>query len=92
VLFSCGAAGPGGTNVTNWCNKDYDALVTEARQVTDPDKRSELYRKAQEIVHAEVPGVPIAHSITYLPMRKEVVGYRMSPLNRVSFEGIDIQE
>ncbi|SFA79183.1 peptide/nickel transport system substrate-binding protein [Rhizobium sp. NFR07] len=44
-------------NETRWNNKDFDALVAEARGTTDEEKRTELYTKAQEIMNEEVPSI-----------------------------------
>jgi dipeptide transport system substrate-binding protein len=92
VLLSCAAAQPGGSNGAKWCNKDFDDVVNQAKRIPDRDARAKLYRRAQEIMHEEVPLVPFAHSIVYEPMRKEVLNYKMSPLNRRNFDDVDLQE
>ena len=33
----------------------------------------------------------IAHSVVFEPMRKEVVGFKMSPLGRNQFDGVDLK-
>jgi dipeptide transport system substrate-binding protein len=92
VLLGCTAARPGGNNVARWCDKDYDALVTEAKRTGDQAKRDALYRQAQEIVHREAPWVPIAHSIVFMATRKEVTGFVIDPLGRHPFDGVDLKE
>jgi dipeptide transport system substrate-binding protein len=92
VLMSCQATVPGGSNSAKWCNKDFDAVVDKAKLVTDQGERTKLYRRAQEIMHDEAPIVPFAHSIVYEPMRKEVLNYKVSPLNRRNFEDVDLAE
>jgi dipeptide transport system substrate-binding protein len=90
VLLSCAAVGT--SNAARWCDKDFDALIQEARASNDPQRRIELYRRAQVIVHDQVPVIPIAHGIGFVAMRKEVLNYRMSPLNRRQFDDVDLQE
>jgi dipeptide transport system substrate-binding protein len=90
VLLSCAAVGT--SNAARWCDKDFDALIEEARSSNAPQRRIELYRHAQMIVHDQVPVIPIAHAIGYVAMRKEVLNYRMSPLNRRQFDDVDLQE
>ena len=51
VLLSCGSARPGGQNIAKWCNKDFSDLIDQAKQTADRGKRTELYKKAQEIFH-----------------------------------------
>jgi ABC-type dipeptide transport system, periplasmic component len=52
-------------------------------------KRTEFYKKAQEIAHDEAPMVPIAHSIVYMAMSKNVQNYIMDPLGFHNFEGVE---
>lgn len=44
-------------NETRWNNKDFDALVAQARNIADEGKRIELYTKAQEIMNDSVPSI-----------------------------------
>ncbi len=90
VLLSCAAAKNG--SASRWCNKDYDDLVTRAKQLTTRSQRTPLYEKAQVIMHQEVPLVPIAHSVVSVPMRKNVVGFQLSPLGSPHyFDQVDLQ-
>ena len=43
------------------------------------------------IVHEEAPVFLIAHSVVFKPMRKEVVGYKMSPLGRHQFNEVELK-
>jgi dipeptide transport system substrate-binding protein len=89
TLAGCAAAAAG--SATKWCNKDFDDAVTKAAQLTDQSKRADLYKQAQVIMHDEAPYYLIAHSVVFMPMRKNVVGYTMSPLGGHHFEDVDIQ-
>ena len=91
VLLGCTAARPGGNNIAKWCDPEYDALVTEAKQVSDREKREELYRRAQQIFHDQAPWVPLAHSVVLMAARANVTGYKMDPLGRQPFEGVDLK-
>jgi dipeptide transport system substrate-binding protein len=92
VLLGCSAARPGGNNIAKWCHADYDALVNRAKAVGNQAEREALYRRAQEIFKAEAPWVPIAHSVVFMATRKEVQGFRMDPLGRHPFEGVNLKE
>jgi dipeptide transport system substrate-binding protein len=92
VLLGCDAAREGGSNIAKWCYEPFDSLVQEGRQTTDQAKRTELYRQAQVIFHEEAPWFPIAHSVWFQPVRKEVKDFRISPFGRHVFEGVDIEE
>jgi len=90
TLLGCDAA-KDGTNRARWCYKPYDDLVVAAKQTTDVEKRTELYRQAQAIFKQEAPWYTIAHSVQFKPMRKEVVGFKMSPLGGHDFYPVDLQ-
>ena len=92
VLLGCTAARPGGNNIAKWCDPDYDKLVTEAKLTTDQAAREELYRQAQVIFHDEAPWVPLAHSVVFMATRANVTGFKMDPLGRHAFEGVDLEE
>ena len=50
-----------------------------AKLATRQNDRAGFYAEAQTIVHNEAPWIPIAHSIRFDPVRKEVTGYKMDP-------------
>ena len=90
-LASCAAARPGGGSAAKWCDKDFDALIQKAATLPQQADRAALYTQAQVIMHEEAPFFLIAHSITFQPLRKEVVGYTMSPLGGHLFDQVDLQ-
>lgn len=71
-----------------FCNAEFDKLIDEARATPDPKKRIALYEKAQEIFKHERPWITMAHSTVYIPVRKDVVGFKMAPNGSVDFEGV----
>jgi len=75
-LLGCEAV-KGGGNVSRWCNKAFEDLVIKAAQTPAQADRAKLYEQAQLIVHDEAPWVPIAHSVRFDALRKEVRGYQM---------------
>jgi dipeptide transport system substrate-binding protein len=91
VLLGCAAA-QDGTNRARWCHKPFDDLLVQAKQVSDQAKRSELYEQAQVIFKDEAPWVTVAHSVVFMPMRKNVTGYKMDPFGSHIFYGVDIAE
>ncbi len=66
-------------NISFWINDDYHELVAAARRELDPQKRIELYRRAQEIIFEEAPMVPLAHSEDMVAMRANVDGFQLQP-------------
>ena len=84
VLLGCDAARQG-SNYARWCDDDFEALIQEAKATTDVAKRTALYEQAQLIFKEQAPWFTIAHSIVFLPVRKEVVGMKISPLGNHYF-------
>jgi oligopeptide transport system substrate-binding protein len=48
-----------GNNYTNYCNKDYDAKIEEARKKKFRSARYKLYREAEDILFGENGDVPV---------------------------------
>ncbi|GAB4557996.1 MAG: ABC transporter substrate-binding protein [Rhizobacter sp.] len=89
TLLGCAAVG--GSNYGQWCDKEYDALIQQAKQTTNLAERTKLYERAQVVFKREAPWVPMAHSVVYQPMRSNVEGYKMSPFGSVQFYGVSLK-
>jgi dipeptide transport system substrate-binding protein len=90
-LHGCNGTGQApGQNNEKWCNNDYDAMLKQAKETSDQAKRTEIYDKAEQLLHDEAPVVPIVHSVVYMPMNKKVQGYVMDPLGFHNFEGVSL--
>jgi dipeptide transport system substrate-binding protein len=90
-LLGCSAV-KGGGNVARWCDKGFEELVQKAKAVTKQADRAALYAKAQEIAHEEAPWIPIAHSVRFDPVRKEVIGYKMDATAHHYFTKVDLSK
>lgn len=90
ILLSC-AAVKTGSNYSRWCDKKYDDLINQARKITDKKKRSDLYKKAQDIFKEQVPWVPIAHGKVYRAMSAKVKGYSIHPFGGDLLDKVDIE-
>ncbi len=90
TLLSCEAARPGGGNMAKWCHPDFESLIVRAKQSTDKAERTALYHQAQLVFKREAPWLPLAHSMVFMVLRKEVQGYRMSPFGLHAFRNVDL--
>jgi dipeptide transport system substrate-binding protein len=88
-LLSCAAVG--GSNYGQWCDKEFDALITKAKRTPVLAERSKLYEQAQLVFKREAPWVPLAHSVVHQPMLKNVEGFRMSPFGSNNFYGVSLK-
>ena len=91
TLFSCAAA-QDGSNYSRWCYQPFEDLIQPARMTADHAKRVELYKQAQVMMHEQAPAVMIAHSTVYEPLRKEVQGFKISPLGRHIFDSVSLDK
>jgi peptide/nickel transport system substrate-binding protein/dipeptide transport system substrate-binding protein len=71
-----------------FCNAEFDALLEQARAEVDEGKRLLLFEQAQLIFKRERPWITMAHSSVYIPLRKDVQGFVMSPNGSVDFENV----
>lgn len=90
TLLGCDAVG--GNNRAQWCNEEFNKLVTDAKKVSDQAERTKLYEQAQVVFKKEAPWATLDHSVVVMPMSKKVSGYVMSPFGHHSFSGVDIAE
>jgi|GEM_PF-6515 len=87
-LLSCAEAKSGGRNISKWCNKEFDGRLVSARGTFDKAIRAEWYGEMQQIVHDEIPILPIANSEEYDVISTKLSGYRQSPLGFHDFRDI----
>ncbi|MES2820708.1 MAG: ABC transporter substrate-binding protein [Pseudomonadota bacterium] len=89
VLYGCDAIG--GNNYGRWCDPQFDQLIKQAKAINDQDQRSILYKQAQQILKAQVPMTPVAHSTVNQPMSKKVKDFKVSPFGLNSFYGVSVE-
>jgi len=64
------------------------SLLTRADQETDVEKRTLLYQQASVMVMQLLPMVPYVHSTVPVGLRKNITGYRMSPVELEKFDSV----
>ncbi|MBM7650265.1 peptide/nickel transport system substrate-binding protein [Bacillus ectoiniformans] len=69
----------GSNNYSRYASEEVHKLLLEAQAETDEAKRAELYKQAQEIIHADAPWVPLAHSTPLLAGNKNIEGFFPHP-------------
>jgi oligopeptide transport system substrate-binding protein len=85
-----------GNNNTNYCNKDYDALIEKAKNTEDDAARFEIYGQAEDILFGEngdMPVLPI-YFYTYGNLEKESVkeSFSVSLLNQTDLTKVVVTE
>ena len=71
-LWTCDS----GNNSTNFCNKEYDRIVAEARTTEDNSARYELYGQLEDIMFGEDGVVPLAPIYWYTYVSQENLSIR----------------
>lgn len=93
LLDKDNAKAPGAGNISFYKSDELHDLLVKAQQDPNKDKRIEYYKKAQEIIHADAPWVPLVHSTPPIAARKEVKGFVPHPTgSETTFWNIDIEE
>lgn len=74
------SAEPGGYNMPLYTNLEVDALINRAQVVTDMDVRTELYRRAQEIVNAGAAWLWLSSTTPAFAISPRVQNFIPNPL------------
>ena len=82
-LLSCTATFSG-KNPANWCNPQFDLLLTKALDTTDLNKRKKYYEDAQSLIIKELPLLPIAHGLRFQASSADVEGITLGPFGAIS--------
>jgi dipeptide transport system substrate-binding protein len=91
VLLGCVDGKPGNSNSAKWCDPKFNELMTKAKVISNQAERAKLYEEAQVIFHAQVPWMPLAHSVVTEVSRPDVVGYKQSPLGTHQFQNVSLK-
>jgi len=74
-LFVCG----GGNNDIQYCNPDFDKLMSQAAGEADQDKQVELYNQAQTILMNDAALLPLRFALTTYEVQPYVGGIQSTP-------------
>lgn len=88
IMFGLTCDNPG--NAAHWCNRTYTDAVQKANLVSDVEQREPLYLAAQQALYDDVPLVRLADVTAYVPMRKNVEGFRLHFLGGQPFGGVSL--
>jgi dipeptide transport system substrate-binding protein len=91
TLLGCDSAKTNGSNIAKFCYQPFEDLVQKAKHVSDQAERTKLYEQAQVVFKEQAPWFTIAHSVQLKPVRKEVIGFKLSPFGRHTFYGVDMK-
>ncbi len=79
----------GGFNSGYYANPEVDALLEQARRAVDQDKRAELYRRMQRIVHEDAPWAFVANWKQNAVTSERVRGFALQPSFFLLLHGVE---
>ena len=92
VLLSAPAAELPAGNIALWKDAKFTELARKAKETTDQDERTRLYREAQVVFHEEAPWVPIAHSVVTVPAKESVKNFVIYPTGKRVFKHVYLED
>ena len=69
----------GDQNVTGYCSHTVDALLKTANAELDPAKRTALFQRADAILAAELPAVPLFQKLEVVVRKSNLLGIVLNP-------------
>ncbi len=81
-------ASAGGANTSFYNNPEVDKLLTEAQQVTDQEKRKEIYHKAEQMIVDDAPWAFLGYQKHQVVTRKGVENFVLQPTYIYYFQGV----
>lgn len=80
-------------NYTNFCgydNSEVTELMDESKKILNPTRRTEMYKKIQDIIIDDAPWIFLFHPQTVYANRHNVKNVKINTLNRLRYEDIII--
>lgn len=76
IWHSTQASGQG-QNYTGFNNREADELMEEGRRINDVERRTQIYRRFQEIWAQELPALPLYHPIYNYALDRRIKGVQL---------------
>jgi oligopeptide transport system substrate-binding protein len=90
-LWTCDS----GNNNTNYCDKDFDALVAKAKETPDDTARFEVYKQLEDMLFGQDGALPIAPIYWYTLPNLEKLSVKdtffISPLDQIDFTKVVVK-
>lgn len=82
-LLSCSAALTG-SNRANWCDANFDNLISQALLTPDQKQRRSYYLAAQQYLADQMPLLSIAHSQRFQAINNNIKGIKINPYGGIA--------
>lgn len=81
-----------GFNYSFYKNGQVDGLLNKARRVSDLEFRNSLYREVQEIIHSQVPAIPLMHTMNAVGINNRVINYTPQLAGHTVLNNVELLE
>jgi len=81
----------GGNNDTGWANPEYDRLIAAASRESEPDRRMEIFQRAEALLLDEMPIIPIYFYTRVDLRRPEVKGWHANILDNHPYKYVYLE-
>ncbi|WP_377891532.1 ABC transporter substrate-binding protein [Alkalihalobacillus sp. R86527] len=82
----------GSNNYSYYSNDEVHDILIEAQSTPDEEKRNELYKEAQEIIHEDAPWIPLVHSKPALGGSERVKGFSPHPTGSDTLTKVTLED
>jgi len=79
-------AKPNGQNYSFWEDEAFHQLIVKGQTTLDDAGRAVVYKQANDMVHAQVPALPIVHTTVPVIVKSSIDGFVPSPDTHIAFE------
>ncbi len=77
--LGCDYRYPKGENVYRYCNPKVDALEKAGLKTDDPAARAAIYTKAQRLIHATIPYIPLYETRRLIVRSPDIKNFKVNP-------------
>ncbi len=78
------------TNLANWCNMEFEELLTQARISEDKMQRIKLYREIEKLLRKTSPILPLVNVNRLLVVSDRVKNVKIDPFGKVNLSRIKL--
>ena len=90
-ILSCNSASEM-TNLSNWCDEDFDQLMDKALDSPNLWERAHVYNQAQELILSKLPIIPLANMKRVLVVNSRVRHIEMNPFGSLNFSTLSLRK
>ncbi|GAA0739332.1 ABC transporter substrate-binding protein [Clostridium oceanicum] len=76
------------SNISRYNNPLINEKLSLAKKTINPKKRYTMYKEIQKIIVNDIPWVPLYHPKVGLAYKKNILGFKISPLGSFAFEDV----